>query len=197
MGGMFHPTSKGIVDGRIKGLNNSVDITRFMIDNGLNELKMPEYYTLPGTEYYIGFGTGYELGQKLRDLLENDTTCKMPLDEKIECLSFLLKKQEGCRLILSTDSFLDNIKHWDEFNISKTVINDIQNLLKENKIQRAINKILIYLKDRFYLKTSMEFYPIYEKLINLREEKKKDEEFVITEELEKIKMEIQRWISLK
>lgn len=43
----------------------------------------------------------------------------------------------------------------------------------------------------------MEFYPIYEKLINLREEKKKDEEFVITEELEKIKMEIQRWISLK
>lgn len=92
MGGMFHPTSKGIVDGRIKGLNNSVDITRFMIDNGLNELKMPEYYTLPGTEYYIGFGTGYELGQKLRDLLENDTTCKMPLDEKNR-MSFLSTKK--------------------------------------------------------------------------------------------------------
>ncbi|WP_299189376.1 hypothetical protein [uncultured Aquimarina sp.] len=196
MGGMFHPTSMGIIDGRIIGLNNSVDITRFIINNGLKEIKMPDHYTLPGTEYYIGFGTGYELGQIMRKLLEKDTTSKMPLSKKIDCLSFLLKKQEGCRLILSTDSFLDNIKCWDELNISKTIVNDIQSLLKENKVQRAVNKILIYLKDRFYLKASIEFYPIYEKLLNLRQKKKKNKDFVITEELEKIKIEIQSWIRL-
>ncbi|PKV53079.1 hypothetical protein ATE84_5214 [Aquimarina sp. MAR_2010_214] len=193
---MLHPTAKGIFDGRIKGLNNSVHITMY-VDNGIKGLKIPDYYTSPGIEYYIGFGTGYEQGQKLRVLLEKDSSSQMSLDEKTECLSFLLIKQETCRLILSTESFLDNIKCWEEFNIPKTTIDEIQNLLKENKTQRAVDKILIYLKEKFYLKSLMEFYTIYDELKRIRQKKKKNKEYIIIEELEKIKIEIQNWISLK
>lgn len=197
MGGMLHPTAKGILDGRIKGLNSSVHITLYIIDNEMKGFKIPDYYTLPGTEYYIGFGAGYEQGQKLRGILEKDTSNQMSLDEKVKCLSFLLKKQETCRLILTTESFLDNIKYWEEFNIPKITIDEIQDLLKENKVQRAVNKIFIYLVGKFYLKSLMEFYTIYEKLKEVRQEKKKNKKYNIIEELEKIKTEIRYWISLE
>ncbi|MDH7447600.1 hypothetical protein [Aquimarina sp. 2201CG14-23] len=197
MGGMLHPTAKGILDGRIKGLNNAVHITTYIIDNGKEELEIPNYYTLPGIEYYIGFGTGYEQGQALRMVLEKDSSSQITLDEKIECLSFLLKKQETCGLIVSTESFLDNIKYWGAFKFSKTNIDELQNLLKENKVQRAVDKMLIYLKENFYLKSLIEFYQIWDRLKNIRQEKKKNKEYIITEELEKIKIEVQNWIGSK
>ncbi len=197
MGGMFHPTSKGVFDGRIIGLNNSEDITLYIINNGVNQLKIPVNYTSPGIEYYIGFGTGYEEGQKLRVLLEKDTSNQMSLNKKIECLSFLLKKQETCRLLLSIESFLDNIKYWGEFSISNATIEEVEKLLNEDKIQRAINKVFIYLKKRFYLKSLIEFYIIYQALKKIREKKKKDKEYAVIKELEKIKIEIRNFISSK
>ncbi|SEL14621.1 hypothetical protein SAMN04487910_1852 [Aquimarina amphilecti] len=194
---MLHPTAKEILVGRITGLNSAISITEYMLTFGMKNIEIPEYYTSPGTEYYIGFGTGYEQGQKLRSLLKKDVSSEMSLSQKIKCLSFLLKKQETCRLVLSTQSFLDNTKYWKELEISKTIIDEIQNLLKENKIQRAVYKMLIYLKERFYLEALMEFYEVYLNLENARSRKKNNKEYEIGLELEKIKIEVQNWINKK
>ncbi len=191
---MLHPTIKGIYDGRIKGLNSSVHITQYILNNRIKESKIPEPYTSPGIEYYIGFGTGYELGQKIRAVLENDISSKMLLNDKIKYFTFLLEKQEICRENL-TQSFLDNIKHWDEFNIPSTITNDIKVLLKEKKIQRSIDTLFSYFKNNFNLKSLVEFYKIYDRLKKIREEKKKNKEYIISKELEKVKSEIQNWIN--
>lgn len=195
MGGMLHPTSKGILIGRLVGLNSTISITEYIITFGIKSIEIPEYYTSPGTEYYIGFGTGYEEGQKLRMLLENDTSSQISLEEKITCLSFLLKKQENCRLIITIQSFLDNTKYWNEFRIATGTIDAIQALLEENKIQRAVYKLLIYLKERFYLKALMEFYEVYSNLENARSKKKDNKDYEIEKELERIKIEVQNWIN--
>ncbi len=190
---MLHPTSKGIIDGRIIGLNNSIHITSYILNNGRENLKVPDYYSSPGVEYYIGFGTGYELGQKIRKLLEQDTSSKMLLNEKIKCLTFLLEKQEICREDV-TQSFLDNIKYWDEFDISLNIINEIKILLEENKIQRSVDKLFSYFKDNFRLKPLMQFYEVRNQLKKIREQKKKNKEYLISERLEKIKAEMYYWI---
>ncbi len=191
---MFHPTTKGILTGRIVGLNNSINITGYILKVGKGNIEIPDYYTSPGIEYYIGFGTGYELGQKLRGLLEKDTSSQLSLDKKIECFSFLLKRQEICKVNLTTQSFLDNIKYWEEFTISSAIIDEVQSLIKQNKTQRAIYKLISYFKEKFYLKALMEFYEIYASLEKLRAEKRKNKEYFTGEELEKIKTEVLTWI---
>jgi hypothetical protein len=194
MGGILHPTAKGIVIGRITGLKNSVSIVEYILSIGVKSIEIPEYYTSPGTEYYIGFGTGYELGQKLRIILENDNSNQMSLDKKIEYFSFLLEKQEICRENL-IQPYLNNIKFWGQSNIPCSIIEDVQILLNKNKIQRAVDTLFLYYKDNFYLKSLKEFYEIHKKLKDIRKEKKLNKKYNISEELGKIKAELQSWIS--
>ncbi|NMH89016.1 hypothetical protein [Flavivirga algicola] len=191
---MLHPTTKGILDGRIIGLNSSVHITSYILKNGIKDPKTPNCYTSNQIKYYVGFGTGYELGQKIKVLLENDTSSKIPLNEKIECFSFLLEKQEICREDL-TQSFLDNIEHWEASNIPLSVIENIKTLLKENKIQRSVDTLFLHFKENFNLRPLMEFYRVYDRLKKIRQEKKNNKAYVVADELEKVKVEVQNWIS--
>ncbi|MEM1134382.1 MAG: hypothetical protein AAGI07_00990, partial [Bacteroidota bacterium] len=83
---------------------------------------------------------------------------------------------------------------WDEFDISLTVTNEIKIFLKENKIQRSVDKLFLHFKNNFKLKPLMEFYKVHSQLKKIREDKKKNKEYIISEKLEKIKAEMQNWI---
>ena len=196
MGGMLFPTAKGILDGRIKGLNSPQHITLHLIKNGLKEFDVPSPYRKPGIEYYIGVGTGYEQGQKIRQVLENDTRCKMPLEEKIRCFSFLLEKQESCRKV-NQQAFLDHIQEWNNDHLPLPIVNMVKELLAENKIQRSVDTLFHYFQKHFQLKALVEFYEVYNALIKVRRKKKEDKTYSISEELENIKAEVQKWVELK
>ena len=67
MGGMLHPTLEGELYGQIAGLNTSEDISVFVMNNGVENIEIPDFYKPPvALPYYIGFGSGYEKGQQLR-----------------------------------------------------------------------------------------------------------------------------------
>lgn len=191
--GLYHPTAKGIVDGRIKGLQSALHVTMHIVTNGIKKIEIPKPYKEPGIEYYIGFGSGYEQGQKMRLFLENDTSSKMSLNEKIACFTFLLKKQEICHHNLS-QLFLDNSKHWADFNIPLTNKNHIINLLHEDKIQRAIDTLLLFFKNNYQLKSLMNFYPISQKLKQIRLEARINKTKNIKENMEILKIDIINWI---
>ena len=196
MGGMLHPTAKGIIRGEIAGLNNDIPITNYILKVGVEGIKLPNHYTLPATTFFIGFGTGYELGQKLRIILEKDTTSQMSLHEKVDCYSFLLEKQEICRGGFNK-SFLLHIMHWDTSGIPIVIIKEVEELLNENKIQRALDRLVMYFKDNFYLKSLKEIYPLREELKEFRDKKRGDKKYDIIKDLEGLKPKIRAWIETK
>ncbi|NMH87824.1 hypothetical protein [Flavivirga algicola] len=198
MGGKPFPKSIGINEGRIEGLKSPVHFDDYILIRDIKNIECPKGYNhrLFGNQYYIGFRIGYELGQKLRSSLKNDTNSQMPLGKKIECLSFLLEIQKSTCKENQTQPYINNIKYWNESLIPVPIAKDIQALLSENKIQRAIDKLLLYYKKNFYLKSLKEFYLFDQRLKNLRKEKKTNKKYDIAKELQKLKVELQNWVSI-
>lgn len=197
MGGMLYSTTEGVMYGIIAGLENSEDISQHVIKNGTDNLEIPDSYTKPvEVEYYIGYGTGYEQGQNLRKLLKNDISNPMSLEDKVSCLSFLLREQRSCRQNL-TQSFVDNIKFWGIDEVPSSVKEEIQGLLQGFKVQQAVDQLISHYKKNFQLKSLKKFYSVYKKLKEIRQQKKTNKKYLITEDLEKLKKEIWMHISME
>lgn len=193
--GIYHPTAQGIIDGRIIGIKNSLSMVEYIVKNDVKSIEVPSYYAPPQTEYFIGFGTGYEQGQKIRELLRNDMHDKLSFDEKIACFSYLLDKQKLCNVNL-TRSYLENTKYWHITNIPSSTVKKAHMLLDQNKLQRAIEEIFEYYKNNFQLKSLKEFDEIVQKLKDLRQNKRVHKKTNITVRLEQIKKEVREWIRL-
>ncbi|UII26729.1 hypothetical protein LVD15_26110 [Fulvivirga maritima] len=189
MGGMLHPTTKGKLDGQIEGLNSSGDITSYVLNKGQH--KLSQYNSQSG--YLVGFGAGFENGQKLRTTLKEDVSCKLPFSEKVKCLSFLLEQQLGFREDY-TQIFIDNLSRWEETDVANNIKSKTKSLLQENKIQRSVDTLILHFKEHYQLKSLMEFYPVYDKLKRLRKEKKHNKAYSIYAELEALKNEIKLWV---
>ncbi|MBL3658266.1 hypothetical protein [Fulvivirga sediminis] len=187
---MLHPKAQGRLNGRIAGLDNSNDGT---ISDVLSKEKreVSEYNLRSG--YLTGFEEGYESGQKLRTALQEDVISKLPFQEKVKCLSFLLKQQERCRADY-TQSFMANIIHWEEANMPVSLKSEIEHLLREDKIQRSVDKLFQYFKDHYQLKAFMEFHKLYDQLKKLRTDKKNNKNQSIAGALQGLKNEILRWV---
>ena len=99
----------------------------------------------------------------------------------------------------SSNKFIENIDEWDKEEIPKEICNEVKNLLKEKKIQRAIDRIYEFNYEQFRLKSIIEYQKMTILLPQLRDKKRKGE--INSEDSKRGKIEIENhlinWIKEK
>ncbi|XZF15553.1 hypothetical protein ACTHGU_05410 [Chitinophagaceae bacterium MMS25-I14] len=155
--------------GKIDGINEGVASDKNM---GVyaERLTIPEDKS---AKYWIGFGAGYEKGQKIRKILAEDKNSLLSLDEKVSYYLILRKYEHRCKTNLS-DSFLEKTGNRDITTLPAIGCINSMSWLQKKRLQRAVDEVLHFYKDNFHIKGYLAVEVFADMLRKLREAKRKD-----------------------
>lgn len=181
MSGKYIPLIRGEIYGLEIGIDTEINLWEHSRKLNYDEIE---------GEYLIGIGVGFTKAQQIRGILkQRETTLKF--EEKVKLYKFLIlkhaKRYAGFKEI--SDNFIKHIENWGKTEVPKQIENEVYQLLKDKKIQRAIDRIYNFNYDEFRLKLITEFEEIKSMLPELREKKKKGK--INSDESEKGKNEIE------
>ena len=149
-------------------------------------------------EYLVGIGVGFTKAQSVRIQLKKKNN-KLTFERKQELYEFIVNKylEEFIRFYEISNGYLDHIELWGERGIPLKICNEVDSLLGDGKIQRAIDKVNRFYTEQFRLEGLIAFQDVYTSLGKLREKKKKGEistgEYAIKRQ--KIELSLRSWIS--
>lgn len=183
MGIAFHPIVQGEIDGEKDGLISDLSIFEFAQGFAFEKFS---------SDYWIGFGAGYIKGQAIRTRLKmNDSP--LSFDEKIACCQYLFSKIIICKI--KSEHYLENIQNWDNFKIDLCIAQTALRFLESRKIQRAVDEIFSFYKENFRLKALKEFDRLYQDLKNIRNEKRKLNNYDTSKAKAKIELDLYEWLN--
>lgn len=177
------PTEKGQREGQQNGLSSDLSLIDFTFKLDLN--KFNNYY-------WIGFSVGYHEGQIIRNKLKNSKG-ELSFEEKIDCCKYFYQQSS----INSTDlqDYLSNIQNWHIQEMDDEIYRMSLDFLDNKKNQRSIDCIFLFYKNNFRLKALKDFHDIYQSLKDVRVEKRKESNYNLLENIEKIELKLRSWIS--
>lgn len=188
MGGKYIP----LIRGEIYGLEIGIDTEMNLWEHS----RKLNYDEIEG-EYLIGIGVGFTKAQQIREILKQKKT-DLTFEEKVKLYKYLIlkhAKRYGDFKEIS-DNFIEHVDNWGKAEIPNQIEIEVHQLLKENKIQRAVDRIYDFNYDEFRLKSITEYEEMKSLLPELREKKKKGKINSIESKKGKIEIEnrLKEWI---
>lgn len=168
MGGMYSP----LIHGEIDGLKIGIDTTTMTLWEHSKALDFNEL----GGEYLIGFGVGFAKAQHIREKLQVSGH-NLDFEEKVRLYKYLVTTHADNYgpFVKMSRAFLDNIDSWGNEIIPVKVREEVLSLLKEQKLQRAIDKIDQFNYEHFRMALIIKYSELKTLLPKLRERKKKNQ----------------------
>ena len=165
MGFCYDTISLGYFDGFDIALDSDMDIYNYVrkVDLGA---KAPEYY--------IGFGSGFDKGKEKRNLL-SELNIGISLTDKIKYYKYLIQKERYPPQKKFSDTYLHHAQSWTKRNIPEDIKLQSKDLLAKGNLQRAIQTILIFCRENYFLVAWIELENFYIELDNIRIDKRNGE----------------------
>lgn len=181
MSGKYIPLIRGEIYGLEIGIDTGINLWEHSRKLNYDEIE---------GEYLIGIGVGFTKAQQIREILKQKET-DLTFEEKVQLYKYLILKhaKRYASFKKISDNFMKHIENWGKKEIPMQIENEVYQLLKDKKIQRAIDQIYNFNYDEFRLKLITEFEEIKSMLPELREKKKKGE--INSDESEKGKIDIE------
>ena len=191
MSGKYIPLIRGEIYGLQIGIDTELNLWEHSQKINYDEIE---------GEYLIGIGVGFTKAQQIRERikLKNEN---LSFEDKVKYFKFLIQTHANRYNIFEevSNKFLENIDEWGKEEIPEEICNEVNSLLIENKIQRAIDRIYDFNYAEFRLKSIIEYEKMTILLPQLRDQKKKGE--INSEESKRGKVEIENqlrnWVKEK
>jgi len=181
-----------LIKGEIHGLKIGIDTELNLWEHS----RKLNYDEIEG-EYLIGIGVGFTKAQQIREILNQKKT-DLTFEEKVKLYKYLILKhaKRYGEFKEISDNFVEHLDNWGKAEIPNQIEMEVYQLLNEEKIQRAIDRIYDFNYDEFRLKSIAEFEEIKSLLPELREKKKRGKINSNESEKEKIEIEnlLREWI---
>lgn len=160
-----------LIRGEVYGLKIGIDTELNLWEHS----KKLDYDKLD-KEYLIGIGVGFTKAQQIREKLKQNNE-NLSFENKVRYFKYFIQKHASRYASFHKESnkFLEHIDNWDKDEIPVEVSSEVQMLLKEHKIQRAVDRIYNFNYEEYRLKSVTEFDNIKSLLPKLREQNKKGE----------------------
>ncbi|MHA7059516.1 hypothetical protein ACWGOQ_0019985 [Aquimarina sp. M1] len=188
MSGEYIPLIQGEIYGLEIGIATKMSLWEHSKNLNYNEIK---------GEYLIGIGVGFTKAQQIRGKLKQIKS-SLGFEEMVKLYKHLILKHihRYGEFNEISDNFIKNIDNWAKEKIPEQIKKEVDLLLKDKKIQRAMDKVNKFNYEEFRLKSITEFDEIKSLLPALRAQKKKGEINSIESKKEKINIEnsLREWI---
>lgn len=180
MGGYYVPLIQGEMEGFKIGLTSDL-----MLWEHTRRLD----YSKHEGEWLVGYGFGFQIGKNIRKLVKDNSEPKN-VETNTKAILFLQNRIYNYgKFHEKLQVYLENISNWNQKQLQKEVVENTKKLLSEKKLQRGLNNVYDYYKEKYALVAQMHFYTLLKKLSNLRHSKQQKK--ITSEAYLSIKFEIQ------
>ena len=181
-----------IVKGEIEGLKIGLDTDLILWEH----TRTLEYDKLEG-EWLVGFGVGFNKGQTIRKKLAENANDKT-LKKRVSSILFLLVEIPYSEFETVLLNNLENLESWGTERLTKEIVSEVESLIEQDKLQRALTQIKIFYENQKKLIALMNYSKLPSELSKLRESKQHNEinNVVYLLKKQKIKFELKRWIEI-
>jgi hypothetical protein len=187
MGIMYKPVLEGELDGTEKGLHHEISLFEYADRLPLEEMD---------GGYWVGFVTGYSIGQQARGLLKN-AIVKLSFDERMACYELLLYKRRGCGCGCGFEipaTYLKEIQYWADLGIPWEVCQNTRMLLENGQIQRAIAEIAEHCRISFAVFGYLCLGKFSERLQAVRKQRRNSKDYDTAPERAAIEADLRAWL---
>nr|WP_199001329.1 hypothetical protein [Flavobacterium sp. ASV13] len=139
------------------------------------------------------FGAGFFKGQLLRAKMEK-LDISLSFEDRIAGCQYLFLQQQRFECQINIEEYIDNIQHWDNFNIDLNIYQKALDYLEENKIQQCFDELLLFYKTNYRLKAFKELDTLYADMKQIRHNKRKDSSYKTAKDKAKIELDLKLWL---
>lgn len=183
MGMMYEPILEGEFDGTEQGLHHEISLYEYADRLPLEERD---------GEYWVGFVTGYSIGQQAKVLLKNSVV-DLSFDERMACYKLLLYKRRGCGFEIPS-TYLKEIQYWADLGIPWEICQNTRLLLENGQILRAITVISEHYRISFAVFGYLSLEKFFERLQTVRKQRRNAKDYDTAPERAAIEADLRAWM---